>query len=176
MLCAGDPMLIKISSLTYRTFDPIGDADLAAQNHYDACVASFGSAARYEGRDTYLRWLRRRVVEFPDGCVMAYLGNDFVGHLELEVPYGLPVGYINLYYVAAPFRRQGYGRRLHEYADRYFRAWEATRIDLHVSPSNKRAVNFYRKMGYKVSAASDAPGVRLWKMTKEVEGMQGNAE
>jgi ribosomal protein S18 acetylase RimI-like enzyme len=101
---------------------------------------------------------------------MAYLGDDFVGQLELEVPYGLNVGYINLYYVAAPFRRQGYGRRLHDYADRYFRAWEADRIALHVSPTNKRAVGFYRKMGYKVSAASDDPGVRLWKMTKELGG------
>jgi ribosomal protein S18 acetylase RimI-like enzyme len=163
-----------LPSLTLRTIDPVVDADLCADNHYAACVASFGDSPRYEGRDVYLDWLREKVVEYPEGFVLAFDDHDrFVGHVELQVPYGLPTGYVNLFYVAPGMRGRGYGRLLHAYAERYFRSWEAERAELHVSPRNIRAIRFYRKIGY--SFCDGAGGsymtrdAKLWKMSKSIE-------
>lgn len=159
-------------SLTLRTIDPVADADLCAANHYDACVASFGQSPAYEGRDAYLRWLREKVEEFPDGFVLAHLDGRFVGQVELQVPYGKPVGYVNLFYVAPGMRGLGYGRQLHAYAERYFRSWEADRSELHVSPRNIRAIRFYRQLGYGFCERGDGSymtrSAKLWKMSKPI--------
>ena len=159
-------------SLTLRTIDPTKDADLCAANHYDACLASFGDAARYEGRDAYLAWLRREVEEYPEGFVLAFKKDRFIGQLELQVPYGMTTGYVNLFYISPDVRGRGYGRRLYEYAERYFRSWEAEQAELHVSPRNIRAIRFYRKLGY--TFCNEGKGTymtkaaKLWKMSKPV--------
>src|SRR3954451_3165509 len=90
-----------LSLLTFRRIDPARDATLAVAHHLDACVASFGTDAGYQGDASYLKWLRARVEEYPDGHVLAYRRSDgtCVGQVELQVPYGLAVGYVNLFYV-----------------------------------------------------------------------------
>src|SRR4051794_11523771 len=157
-----------LATLAFRRIDPVRDAKLAVANHVDACVASFGTDAGYQGDGAYLRWLRARVEEFPDGHVLAYRRSDgaCVGQLELQVPYGLSVGYVNLFYVTAMFRRQGYGAALQDYAERYFRSWEASRIDLHVSPANQAAVGFYRRVGYKLARIDPRRPGSMWMMSK----------
>ena len=161
-------------TLTFRRIDPVADAALAARHHYEACVASFGDDSRYEGREKYLTWLRRQVEQFPDGCVLAFERGRCVGQMELQVPYGLTVGYVNLFYVAGDYRGRGYGTLMHAYAERYFRSWEAGRVELHVSPSNGRAVGFYRKLGYRFIAADEDPMTRLWKMQKKLTTSTGS--
>ena len=158
--------MIAAPTLTYRTIDPDSpaDADLAVENYLDACRASYGNDASFPGRRKHLAWLRSRVEEFPDGHVLAYEGSRCVGQLELQVPYGLKTGYVNLYCVTEAFRGQGYGRRLHEYADQYFRSWEAERVGLHVARLNERAVGFYRHMGYKLARVEG----RLFRMVREL--------
>jgi ribosomal protein S18 acetylase RimI-like enzyme len=155
-------------TLTFRTIDPRpggGDARLAYENHCDACRASFGAGANCTPFGSYRKWLSARVEEFPDGHVLAFRGEQCVGQLELQVPYGLDVGYVNLFCVTPPFRRQGYGRLLHDFAERYFRSWEATRIQLDVSPDNRRAVGFYRHLEYRFTRISGETA-RLWRMEK----------
>ena len=156
-------------TLTYRTIDPSrgGDARLAYENHCDACRASFGPRAKAAPFRDYRAWLTNRVEEFPDGHVFASLGKQCVGQLELQVPYGLHVGYVNLFSVARAFRGRGYGRIMHDFAEAYFRSWEATRIDLDVSPHTRRAVGFYEHLGYRFT---HIPGetARLWRMAKHL--------
>lgn len=151
--------------LTFRTIDLKRDAGLAVANHVDACVASFGNDARFKGEASYVKWLRARVEEYPNGHVLAHRGDECVGQLELQVPYGLNVGYVNLFYVTDRLRGQGFGRLLHDYAERYFRSWEATRIELHVSPTNERAVGFYRRMGYGLERIEPRRS-GMWLMSK----------
>ena len=76
----------------------------------DACRASYGDESAFPGRAKHLAWLRSRVEEFPDGHVLAYDGSRCVGQLELQVPYGLTSGYVNLYYVVPDLRGRGIGR------------------------------------------------------------------
>jgi ribosomal protein S18 acetylase RimI-like enzyme len=160
-----------LSSLRFRTIDPVRDAQLAVANHVDACIASFGTDASFQGSDPYLSWLRARVEEFPDGHVLAFgADGECVGQLELQVPYGLTVGYVNLFYVAERYRGRGFGRALHEYAERYFRSWDAARIDLHVSPSNESAVGFYRRIGYKLKRVETRRPGSMWLMSKPLAG------
>jgi ribosomal protein S18 acetylase RimI-like enzyme len=161
-------MTVVAPPLTFRTIDLATDAELAAAHHRDACVISFGNDRHWEGAERYLRGLAGRIDEFPDGHVLAFLDAQCVGQLELEVPYGKPVGYASLYYVAQPFRGCGYGRMLHQYAARYFRSWEATDARLHVSPTNESAIGFYRAMGYRLTHVES--GRRgMWEMTFRVE-------
>src|SRR5947209_15617029 len=141
-------VVVDVLGLTYRTIHLPNDAALVARNRRDACIETFGDDASFEGDVRYLAWLKDKVEEFPDGFVLAFDSNRCVGHLELEVPYGLSCGYVNLFYLVREFRGSGYGPRLHAYAERYFRSWDASRIELHVSPTNRRAMEFYRKLGY----------------------------
>ncbi len=148
--------------LTYRTIDADADAQCCWKNQRDACIASFGNDRSLAPRHRYLRWLREKVEEFPDGFVLAFQEDQCIGELQLQVPYGMSAGYINLYHVRESFRGQGFGRLMHQYADRYFQSWEAKRIDLHVSPTNQRAVGFYRAMGYRFVRREG----RLWLMSR----------
>jgi ribosomal protein S18 acetylase RimI-like enzyme len=158
---------MAVPSLTYRRIDVARDGELAFASYRAACIASFGSARSCSSRPGYLAWLERRVEEFPDGHVMAEMGDRFVGQLELQVPYGLRTGYVNLFYVTPTLRRLGFGRRLHEFAEAYFRSWEANAVELHVSPTNIAAVNFYRSLGYRTVDSEDDGG-RVWKMRREI--------
>jgi GNAT superfamily N-acetyltransferase len=145
---------VLTDTLTFRTIVLPRDAARAITYHRDACRATFGGGEfeqRLEAPGRYLKNLAARVEEFPEGHLLAFAGERCVGQLELQVPYGLTVGYVNLFYVAAPLRRRGYGRLLHARAERYFRSWEAREVELHVSPVNVAAVRFYEAMGYTVS-------------------------
>ena len=149
--------------MTFRRTDVETDAAVCFANYHDAAVATFGPSTRAASARRYLPWLRSRAEEFPDGHVLAMLGSTCVGQLELQVPYGETVGYVNLFYVAEAYRGQGFGRRLQEYAERYFRSWEAQRIELDVSKTNDRAIGFYRHLGYRFAEGGLLPLVRMVK-------------
>lgn len=159
--------MLVTPSLTFRTIDPDAEAVLAYEGYLDACRASFGSDAAAGGFEQHTRWLRARVEEFPDGHVFAWHGDRCVGQLEVQVPYGATVGYVNLLRVAPDARRRGYGRQLQQYAERYCRSWEADRLGLDVSPDNRAAVGFYRHLGYRFTHIAGEQA-RLWRMAKRL--------
>ena len=167
-------MDLVTSKLVFRTIDPDRDGDLAYRHFVETARASFGLTERAIRQSDHLRWLRARVEEFPEGHVLALLDGQLVGQLELEVPYGKTVGYVNLFYVAKGFRRRGYGRALHEYAERYFRSWGAERIALDVSPENRRAVGFYRHLGFRFTHIAGELA-RLWRMELRLRQAAANA-
>ena len=139
--------------MTFRRIELPGDAARVVAWHADACRATFGEEAyraRLERPDRYLKHLSERIEEYPEGHLLAFAGSECVGQMELQVPYGAEVGYVNLFCVAPEFRRQGCGRAMHARAEQYFRSWEARRIELHASPTNPAAMRFYEAMGYRV--------------------------
>ena len=153
--------------LTYRRIDPRIDRAVAFANYRETCVESFGDDRRCISESNYFDWLSRRVEEFPDGHVLTLLSGTVVGQLELQVPYGADRGYINLFHVSRTWRRLGFGRRMHEFALRYFRSWEAQWVDLHVSPTNHPATAFYRSLGYRVTNVETGEN-RMWRMERRV--------
>ena len=58
----------------------------------------------------------------------------------------------------------GFAQRMHEYAVRYFRSWEAASVELHVAARNERAMRFYRSLGYRAVRREG----RLWRMEKSL--------
>jgi ribosomal protein S18 acetylase RimI-like enzyme len=157
-------MTTATQSLSYRTIDLRRDARLVVAHQLDACICSFGDASRFQGARRYLRWVESKLEEFPDGFLMAFAAGRCVGQIELEAPYGLNWGYANLFYVTPEFRGMGFGQLLHHRAEAYFKSWEAMQINLHCSPTNWRALNFYRKLGYR--RIGDHNDGMLWTMTK----------
>jgi len=156
-------VVVDVLGLTYRTIHLPSDAARVARNRRDACIETFGDDSRFEGDVRYLAWLKDKIEEYPEGFVLAFKGKRFVGHLELQVPYGKTLGYVNLFYLARSFRGAGNGKLLHAYAERYFRSWEAQRVELHVSPTNRRAVQFYQKLGYH-AVRLEGTSAPLWRM------------
>lgn len=155
--------------IAYRPIRLPDDADRCAANHRDACLLSYGRDGHPapHARDAYLEWLAERVERHPDGHVLAFLpGGRFVGQLELE-PHD-ETGYIDLFYVAAPLRRLGFGRRLHDRALDYFRARRCATIELHVARANTPALRFYQSLGYKTSRDPADNHDELWMMRLEV--------
>ena len=152
------------SALTFRTIDPDTDRALVTAAYRETHRASFGDDQACSVK-SYLPWLRSRIDEFPDGHLLAFLGKRCVGQLELQVPFGLATGYVNLFYVAPRFRGQGFGRALHGQAELYYQSWQAERIELDVSATNTRAVGFYRHLGYRLTRVDG----RIWRMTRALD-------
>ena len=156
--------MIDASSLTFRSIDPDADRSFVLAAYRGTHRASFGDD-RSCSTKTYLPWLQSRIEEFPDGHLLAFLGKRCIGQMELQVPYGLTTGYVNLYYVAPTFRGRGFGRAMHTRAEEYFRSWQADRIELDVSATNTRALGFYRHLGYQLVRMNG----RLWRMGRSLD-------
>jgi GNAT superfamily N-acetyltransferase len=161
------PIYAVDRDLVFRPIHPATDGPLAYVGYRDACTASFGDSHRAIKKTEYVQWLTHRVEEFPDGHVLALLRGQPIGQLELQVPYGSDRGYVNLFYVAKPWRRLGFGRRLHDFALGYFRSWQAQWIELHVARANEPAVNFYRSLGYRMVPVTQG-GAEMWLMERPV--------
>lgn len=159
--------MLVTPTLTFRRIDPDTDARRAYAAYVDACRASFGSDATALSFAAHASWLRARIEEFPDGHVLAWLGDRCVGQLEIQVPYGKTTAYVNLFRVARALRGQGYGRQLQAYAERYCRSWDADRIELDVSRDNRGAVGFYRHLGFEF-VHTGAKSERLWRLAKQI--------
>jgi ribosomal protein S18 acetylase RimI-like enzyme len=120
----------------------------------ESFVASFGSSAGIEeemgeNEESYLRQLRGRMAEVPEGNAHLWEEGRIVGQTEMRLVPGDPsVGYVNLFYVVPECRGRGLGRMLHEHAASVFRARGMQRMRLSVSTQNAMAIGFYRKLGW----------------------------
>jgi RimJ/RimL family protein N-acetyltransferase len=130
------------------------DAKTCIAFRRDAYVASFGSREGMDeemGADNaiYLRQLRERMAQVPDGNAHLWHAGRIVGQTEMRFVEGDPgVGYVNLFYVIPEFRGRGLGRMLHLHAESVFRALGRRALRLSVSTQNAAAIEFYRKLGW----------------------------
>lgn len=139
----------------FETIDLL-DADTCARFHRDMYVTSFGTAEGLEremGIDdaVYLRELRRRIAEFPEGNAHVWHGERIVGQLEMRLVRHEPhVGYVKLVYVVPEFRGRGVGHLIHEHAAAVCRSRGMRLMRLSVALTNVPAMVFYRKLGWVV--------------------------
>jgi ribosomal protein S18 acetylase RimI-like enzyme len=97
-----------------------------------------------------LDWLKDKIENDPRSVAHAVVGDQTVGQLELGLLRGdATYGYVNLYYLAPEFRGKGFGKQLDEYAMSYFKSLGLSRARLSVSPTNRHAFEFYKKIGWK---------------------------
>jgi ribosomal protein S18 acetylase RimI-like enzyme len=137
-------------------FKPI---DLDAHGHVcvayrrDTFIASFGwdgflAKDGNEG-ENYLERLRAHSSRFPDGNVHAWDGGEIVGQLEMRVLDDPGRGHVSLFYLAESVRGSGAGGDLQRYAMRFMRSQGVATAQLNVSPTNARALSYYRKHGWR---------------------------
>lgn len=129
-------------------------AELCVQFRRDAMVCSFADgAARFEAEsgpngEKYIKWLKKRIAEFPEGCVHIALDDQIVGQIEINLRGQQTLGYINLVYLKEEVRGTGLSDYLHDYIVQIFQQVGVVKAQLSVSPTNLRAVTFYHKHGW----------------------------
>jgi ribosomal protein S18 acetylase RimI-like enzyme len=169
-----------ISGYDIEPIDLERSAELCVAFRRDSYVCSFGDQSRFiadHGPDGagYLDWLRTRIGEFPAGHVHVWQGRQIVGQMEMRVRDGVPTFlYVNLFYVIPAERGTGVGEVLHRYALHVGRAQGFTMARLGVSPSNQRALAYYRKHGWRDLGRNPAkPGVHAMELDLAVVDTKG---
>ncbi|MDC3425799.1 GNAT family N-acetyltransferase [Aquibacillus sp. 3ASR75-11] len=134
--------------LTFKKLDSMEHRDEMLQFRKDAFKISFGDASDFD-ENQYVSWIEEKSVQFPEGYVMVVENDQIVGQLELSIKEykGKMIGYIHLYYLIPEQRGQCKGDEIYQYAMRYFYDHNVNEYHLRVSPSNTRAINFYKKNG-----------------------------
>lgn len=122
--------------------------EIVTEFRRDSFKASFGDDIDFD-KENYLHWLKEKIIDYPNGFVLAKKANKYVGQIELSVrKYNdIDIGYVHLYYLIFEERGKGLGQVLHDYAKRFFKAKNINEFHLRVSPSNTAAIRYYRKMG-----------------------------
>ena len=119
----------------------------------DTFISSFGwdgfFAKDGDQGENYLRRLRAHSSRFPDGNVHAWDAGEIVGQLEMRVLDDPRRGHVSLFYLSEPARGSGAGGDLQRYAMGFMRSQGVGTAQLNVSPTNARALNYYRKHGWK---------------------------
>jgi GNAT superfamily N-acetyltransferase len=145
---------VKTSRLQFLEIDVDRDRDVCIQFRADSFVASFGSDHRFfadAGPDCrhYLDDLREKNRDLPGSCVHAWLEGRIVGQLEMRRDReDGRCARVLLYYLAPDVRGSGLGDELDDYVLALLRREGFVRAQLRVSPTNVRAIAYYRKHGW----------------------------
>ena len=128
--------------------------DLAVQFRRDSFnvsnVSNELSNASAEAVKKYRQYLDQRVDNFPEGNVHVWENQYIIGQIEstpLSYNQG-KIGHINLFYLAPSYRGLGLGKQLDYYIKDIFRSIGIKDLQLIVSSSNKKAIQFYCKYGW----------------------------
>jgi ribosomal protein S18 acetylase RimI-like enzyme len=139
--------------LAFRTIDLGLHAAVCVTFRRDSFVCSFGVdnffvEAGPDGRD-YLDRLEPRIAKFPDGYVHLWLDDKIIGQMEMQIRDEPRIGYVNLFYLVEEMRGVGLGSELQDYAMQFCARRDRQTAQLSMSPTNARAVAYYRKHGWR---------------------------
>ena len=100
----------------------------------------------------------------------AYLGDKPIGILELnmELDADKGAGWIAFYYIDREYRGKGLAVQLLGQATSIFRKLGRKTLRLRVAQTNKRAINFYKKYGFKHIATEEGAVCPLLVMEKNI--------
>ncbi len=119
----------------------------------DSYRCSFGEDGFLDEADPkgagYIEQLRLRAARFPGGYVHVWQGDKIVGQMEMQILEEPRRGYVNLFYLVEEMRGAGVSAELQDYAMDFMRRHGVQTAQLSVSPTNARALGFYRKHGWR---------------------------
>jgi GNAT superfamily N-acetyltransferase len=144
-----------IAPLTFIQIDLNSQEDLCVRFTEDAFVESFGDASKFHeddgrGSERYRVWLRERLANDPTSAVFVVQDTEIIGQVTAgKWKQDATVGYVNLYYLVPEKRGKGLSRFLEEYTINYLLGLGFRTARLSVSPTNRRAVRFYEKSGWR---------------------------
>ena len=144
---------MQTKRLVFKPIDLHAHAPVCVAFRRDSYICSFGEDGFFQEDGPngmhYLEWLRLRINKFPDGCVHAWQGDKIVGQMEMQILEEPRRGYVNLFYLVEEMRGAGVSGELQEYAMDFMRRHGVPIAQLSVSPTNRRALAFYRKHGWR---------------------------
>jgi ribosomal protein S18 acetylase RimI-like enzyme len=144
---------MRIKRLVFKPIDLDAHASVCVAFRHESYLYSFGEDGFFKqaGPDDvhYIERLRLRTAKFPDGYVHAWLVNKIVGQMEMQILEEPRRGYVNLFYLIEKMRGMGVSGELQDYAMDFMRRHGVQVAQLSVSPTNPRALAFYRKHGWR---------------------------
>ncbi|WP_456271444.1 GNAT family N-acetyltransferase [Bacillus sp. AK031] len=155
--------------MRFKPIDLVEHEKFVLNFRKDSFAVSFNDTSSFN-EEEYLRWLKEKINEFPEGFVMAEAENELIGQLELSIRQheGQPIGYVHLYYLKPECRHKGHGIEIHRYALDYFLKQNVNEYHLRVSPTNTSARKFYKRMGMKeVAPELDGKVIRMRGILEE---------
>lgn len=165
---------MHIRDFDFKPIDLEKHADICITFREDSYICSFGSAYRFheadgKGAKRYIEWLRDKMKQFPDGCVHVWSSGEIVGQMEMgRFRLDTSKGYVNLYYVATPWRGTGVASLLDDYAVAFFERLGVHSARLSVSPTNTRVLKFYFRHGWTdLGPREDVPEVHYLEKNYE---------
>lgn len=144
-----------MSKLIFSPADISKNAETCVEFRADSFVVSFGDDSKFyeddgKGAERYLEWLQTKISNDPNSVVHVWANDKIIGQLELgRLRDDQSCGYVNLYYLAPAFRGKGLGAQLDSHAMKYFIDQGLKVARLSVSPTNKPAMAFYAKLGWR---------------------------
>lgn len=145
-----------IHTLLFKPIDLSTRAELTVMFRIDAYICNDGSAEKFGKKNSpqallYLAWIHEKLSFAPTSVVHAWLNDSIVGQCELgEYKDDPSIGYVHLYYIIPEMRGLGLADQLDQYAMNYFRQHGYQTVRLSVNKSNKRALKFYKRLGWAV--------------------------
>lgn len=141
-------------------FDPGQDREWYEACYADAWMAAHGNLRDFSAETYYHAACRHRAI--AGGAVRRiFLQDEPVGLVDLDPERGAEqgVGWISLLYLKDSYRNQGYGVQLLARALQFYR--DRSRLRLQVAESNRPALSFYRREGFREHSSQQTPGGRL---------------
>lgn len=141
--------------LQFLPVDLASSREICIEYRIDSYFTSFGSRDQFYAEngangEKYIAWLSEKLSQKPWSVVHAWEGHEIIGQLELGRYKPDPaIGYVNLYYLAPHKRGQKLSRYLEDYVTAYMIEDGHHKARLSVSPTNRPALGFYKKMGWK---------------------------
>ena len=115
-------------------------------------------------------WILKPLVRF--GKVFVVLKNEkVIGAAEFMVAFDNPEVFLYGFSVKEDFQGKGIGTKLLNYCENYFKEKGLVFMSLTVDPQNKKAINLYNKLNYKIESLEIdeyEPGVDRYRMKKEL--------
>ena len=144
---------MQTRQLVFKPIDLEAHASVCVAFRRDSYKCSFGEDGFFKEAGPegghYIELLRLRTLKFPDGYVHAWQGAEIVGQLEMQILEAPRRGYVNLFYLIEALRGTGVSAELQVHAMDFMRRHQVQTAQLSVSPTNARALAFYRKHGWR---------------------------
>lgn len=135
--------------IEFRRIDFESDLETCLAFRKDSFICSFPGSDEWKDRwnpDHYSAHIRNFAKKYPFGVVHVWSGDEIIGQLEFE--YGASNGHVYLFYLRPDVRGTEAATLIHEYVVSELKKAGCNTASLRVSPTNTRAVAYYKKHGW----------------------------
>ena len=156
-------------NLRFLPLDLSKESKFYSQSYADTWRIAHGNLKGFEP-EYYLERAARHAKSHPMALVKALKGEEIVGIIDLDIEKGRGenAGWISLCFIEEAHRNQRLGVQLIGHAVFVFRNLGRKTLRLSVAESNKQAIGFYEKYGFKIISEKEGAGGVLLVMEMEI--------